>query len=75
VVIEHNLDVIKAADWVIDLGPEGGERGGEVIATGPPEAIAAESRSYTGKFLARILPGGSGAPPGISSKIEAAAEK
>ncbi|HEV8523448.1 MAG TPA: excinuclease ABC subunit UvrA [Terriglobales bacterium] len=54
-VIEHNLDVIKAADWVIDLGPEGGERGGEVIAVGPPEAIVKHPRSYTGKWLARIL--------------------
>jgi excinuclease ABC subunit A len=57
-VIEHNLDVIKAADWIIDLGPEGGERGGEVIVTGPPDVIALEPRSYTGQFLARILPQG-----------------
>ncbi|MGH9524897.1 MAG: excinuclease ABC subunit UvrA [Terriglobales bacterium] len=55
-VIEHNLDVIKTADWVIDLGPEGGERGGYVVAVGPPEAIAANPESYTGKWLARILP-------------------
>jgi len=55
-VIEHNLDVIKTADWVIDLGPEGGERGGYVVTTGPPEAVAANSKSYTGKWLARILP-------------------
>jgi excinuclease ABC subunit A len=54
-VIEHNLDVIRAADWVIDLGPEGGERGGEVIVTGSPDAVAKEPRSYTGQFLARIL--------------------
>jgi excinuclease ABC subunit A len=57
-VIEHNLDIIKAADWIIDLGPEGGERGGEVIVTGPPDVIALEPRSYTGQFLARILPQG-----------------
>jgi excinuclease ABC subunit A len=57
VVIEHNLDVIKAADWIIDLGPEGGQRGGEVLSTGPPDVIADERRSYTGKFLARILTG------------------
>ena len=54
-VIEHNLDVIKVADWVIDLGPEGGERGGQVVAAGPPEAIARCAKSYTGKWLARIL--------------------
>jgi excinuclease ABC subunit A len=55
IVIEHNLDVIKTADWVIDLGPEGGERGGQVVAVGPPEAIAKHATSYTGKWLARIL--------------------
>ncbi len=55
VVIEHNLDVIKTADWIIDLGPEGGERGGEVIATGTPEEIAACKESYTGKFLKQVL--------------------
>jgi excinuclease ABC subunit A len=56
-VIEHNLEVIKTADWVIDLGPEGGERGGYVIGSGPPEAIAKIPNSYTGKFLARVLNG------------------
>ncbi len=55
VVIEHNLDVIKCADWVIDLGPEGGERGGEVIASGTPEDIAQNPRSYTGMFLRKYL--------------------
>src|SRR5262245_61260313 len=55
-VIEHNLDVIKQADWVVDLGPEGGEAGGEVIATGTPEDIAAVERSATGQFLREILP-------------------
>jgi excinuclease ABC subunit A len=54
-VIEHNLDVIKTADWVIDLGPEGGTRGGEVVATGPPEMIAKAANSYTGQWLARML--------------------
>jgi excinuclease ABC subunit A len=54
-VIEHNLEVIKRADWVVDLGPEGGERGGEVIASGTPEQVAREPRSYTGQFLARVL--------------------
>src|SRR5436305_5311087 len=51
VVIEHNLDVIKTADWVIDLGPEGGSGGGEVVAVGTPEAVAASDRSYTGQAL------------------------
>jgi excinuclease ABC subunit A len=55
VVIEHNLDVIKTADWVIDLGPEGGHRGGQVIATGTPEDIAKQPGSHTGRFLARML--------------------
>ncbi|MGH2398406.1 MAG: excinuclease ABC subunit UvrA, partial [bacterium] len=55
VVIEHNLDVIKTADWIIDLGPEGGELGGQIIAEGPPEAIAGVARSYTGQFLKRAL--------------------
>jgi excinuclease ABC subunit A len=54
-VIEHNLEVIKTADWVIDLGPEGGERGGYVVGTGPPEAIARLPKSHTGRYLARIL--------------------
>ena len=56
-VIEHNLEVIKTADWVIDLGPEGGERGGQVVGTGPPEAIAKLPNSYTGEFLAKVLIG------------------
>jgi excinuclease ABC subunit A len=51
IVIEHNLDVIKSADWIIDLGPEGGERGGEVIAEGRPEEIVSCERSYTGQYL------------------------
>jgi excinuclease ABC subunit A len=55
VVIEHNLDVIKTADWVIDLGPEGGEGGGEIIAAGTPETIAGTERSYTGQFLRPLL--------------------
>lgn len=54
-IIEHNLDVIKTADWVIDLGPEGGSRGGEIIAEGPPEVIAACPRSHTGHYLAKLL--------------------
>jgi excinuclease ABC subunit A len=55
IVIEHNLDVIKTADWVIDLGPEGGSRGGDVIATGTPEDIAQVDDSYTGQFLKKLL--------------------
>ncbi len=55
VVIEHNLDVIKTADWIIDLGPDGGERGGRIIATGTPEEIAKAKQSHTGHFLARTL--------------------
>ncbi len=55
IVIEHNLDVIKTADWVIDLGPEGGERGGEIIARGTPEQVAATKKSYTGQFLKQVL--------------------
>ena len=57
VVIEHNLDVVKTADWVIDLGPEGGDGGGMVIAQGTPEQIAANSKSYTGEFLKPLLNG------------------
>jgi excinuclease ABC subunit A len=55
VVIEHNLDVIKTADWLIDLGPEGGEAGGRVIAEGTPEEVAQMNHSYTGQFLKRVL--------------------
>ena len=55
VVIEHNLDVIKSADYIIDLGPEGGDQGGEVIALGTPEQVAASRRSYTGEFLKKAL--------------------
>jgi excinuclease ABC subunit A len=55
VVIEHNLDVVKSADWIIDLGPEGGDAGGEVVASGTPEEIAASPASYTGKYLASLL--------------------
>jgi len=58
VVIEHNLDVIKTADWLVDLGPEGGHRGGEILASGTPEQIAANPRSHTGRFLARLLSNG-----------------
>ena len=55
VIIEHNLDVIKTADWIIDLGPEGGDRGGEIIASGTPEQVAKVTRSYTGQYLRKML--------------------
>src|SRR5262249_12041190 len=61
VVIEHNLEVIKCADWIIDLGPEAGDAGGEVVAVGTPEQISHAEKSHTGKFLARLL--GSASPP------------
>ncbi len=54
-VIEHNLDVIKVADWVIDLGPEGGDGGGQIVAQGTPEQVAAIKESHTGQFLRRML--------------------
>jgi len=56
-VIEHNLDVIKSADWLIDLGPEGGDQGGKIVATGTPEQVARNQNSHTGRFLARVLNG------------------
>jgi excinuclease ABC subunit A len=55
IVIEHNLEVIKTADWVIDLGPEGGEGGGQIVAEGTPEAVAACAQSHTGRYLKTIL--------------------
>ena len=55
-IIEHHLDVIKQADWIIDLGPEGGEGGGRIVAQGPPELVARTKKSYTGQALARVLP-------------------
>ncbi|MFB9068683.1 excinuclease ABC subunit UvrA [Pseudofulvimonas gallinarii] len=70
VVIEHNLDVIKTADWIIDLGPEGGHRGGQIIATGTPEAVAANPASHTGHFLSRLL-----AAPAANKKPAPAAKK
>jgi len=55
VIIEHNLDVIKTADWLVDLGPEGGSGGGQIIATGTPEDVAKSPGSHTGRFLAPML--------------------
>jgi excinuclease ABC subunit A len=56
IVIEHNLDVIKQADWIVDLGPEGGDAGGEIVAVGTPEDVAAVEESFTGQFLRGVLP-------------------
>ena len=53
VIIEHNLDVIKTADWIIDLGPEGGDKGGEIVAFGTPEQLAENQNSYTGMFYSK----------------------
>jgi excinuclease ABC subunit A len=72
VVIEHNLDVIKTADHLIEMGPEGGEEGGTVVATGPPEAIAAHTTSYTGAFLRPMLPTAKSTAPAASSGSPAA---
>jgi len=55
VIIEHNLDVVKNADWIIDLGPEGGDQGGEVVAVGTPHEISQNSKSWTGKFLKEVI--------------------
>jgi len=60
VVIEHNLDVIKTADWIIDLGPEGGVKGGEIVAEGTPEDVVKVERSFTGKYVAPLLRGRDG---------------
>ena len=55
IVIEHNLDVVKCADYIIDLGPEGGDKGGEVVSCGSPEEVSANKRSYTGQFLRKLI--------------------
>ena len=55
VVIEHNLDVVKTADWIVDFGPEGGDGGGEIVAMGSPEQVAASPKSWTGRYLAEVL--------------------
>jgi excinuclease ABC subunit A len=71
VVIEHNLDVIKTADWVIDLGPDGGDKGGQILASGTPEVIAACAASHTGHYLKPLLAramAGSPAEPGVQPK-------
>jgi len=70
-MIEHNLEVIKTADWIIDLGPEGGDGGGEIVAAGTPEDIVREKRSYTGAFLKPVLARSSPAR-GKKKRVEAA---
>jgi excinuclease ABC subunit A len=54
-IIEHNLDIIKVSDWIIDLGPEGGDRGGELVAQGTPEEICEDPKSFTGQYMKHIL--------------------
>ncbi len=68
IVIEHNLDVIKTSDWIIDMGPEGGAGGGTIVAQGTPEDIMAVPESYTGKFLAEILADSSKAAPSATRR-------
>ncbi|HQR24300.1 MAG TPA: excinuclease ABC subunit UvrA [Steroidobacteraceae bacterium] len=79
VVIEHNLDVIKTADWVIDLGPEGGDGGGRIVATGTPEDVAQVAASYTGRYLARVLEasraGAAGTPLRTAPKARASGRR
>jgi excinuclease ABC subunit A len=70
VVIEHNLDVIKAADWVIDLGPEGGDRGGELVTVGTPETVARNKNSHTGQWLSRILSKNGNSQLDVSSEAQ-----
>jgi excinuclease ABC subunit A len=66
VLIEHNLDVIKLADWIIDLGPDGGSGGGRVVAMGRPEEVARVERSHTGRWLRTVLPGGATVDPAVA---------
>ena len=68
-VIEHNLDVIKSADWLIDLGPEGGDQGGKIVATGTPEQVARNQQSHTGKFLGRLFNGNGQAREGQAKRV------
>ncbi len=71
VVIEHNLDVIKTADWVLDLGPEGGVKGGEIVAQGTPEVVAKAKGSFTGQYLAPLLRGKDGKVVGEREAVAA----
>jgi excinuclease ABC subunit A len=75
VVIEHNLDVIKTADWIVVLGPEGGAGGGEVVVVGTPEQVAADPRSYTGRFLKSHLPGATAGNETAGSRPPSRAQK
>ena len=68
ICIEHNLDVVRCSDWIIDLGPEGGDRGGEILVTGTPEEVAQQSSSYTGQYLARVL---NQHPPDVTVQLAA----
>ena len=71
IVIEHNLDVIKTSDWIVDMGSEGGGGGGTVVAEGTPEDVAAVAESYTGQFLAELLPAPAPAPVKKRRKVSA----
>ena len=71
VIIEHNMDVIRNADWIIDLGPEGGEDGGRLVAQGTPEQVARVKKSYTGQTLAKLLPRSSKAKGNRVSRVKA----
>jgi excinuclease ABC subunit A len=75
IVIEHNLDVIKSADWIVDMGPEGGSGGGKVVAEGTPEQVAGHPTSHTGRFLAPVLAGRSVLSPGRGGRRRAAATR
>src|SRR5207244_1435713 len=70
IVIEHNLEVIKSADWIVDLGPEAGDDGGEIVGTGTPEQIAKIDSSHTGKFLKHVIPSGREGPRKSTRKFE-----
>ncbi len=72
VVIEHNLEVIKTADWIVDLGPQGGDGGGEIVATGTPEEVAKVARSYTGQYLKPLLKNRAPEKPASARKLKAA---
>ena len=70
VVIEHNLDVIKTSDWIIDLGPEGGDKGGKLMVCGTPETVASHAASYTGKYLKPVLERTSNTTPKLTKRAQ-----